>query len=289
MSLELKIEIKPNATGEYLDFKDITGTTSTYAYGMDGNISYSDVTYARIKTATYFTLSNLATLTSGSFTQYKEYMNDGTSSVVVDNKTIEVGEFFVPQLAGIAVPANSTWMETGYYVYPFNYLPTASQVALNISPAQVNETSDIIEDAIRGCQYEVYYPQQTLPITSVYGNTYAVSGTGTVSYGGSIYRVGETFMANDISSITVASGSPRINTLYAVTYQYFATTWNVENALYQVIFNMLEKISTSEQNKIVFTKSQLEAIKAVSMTNNVSLSQANDLLYYITDQVTMLE
>lgn len=289
MSLELKIELKPTSTGEYLAFKDITGTTSPYAYTQDGNIDYTDVTATRFKFGTYNTLSNVETLTSGSFTQYKEYINAGDASKTVDSKVISVGETFVPQITGISVPANSTWKTTGYYVYPLNYLPTSSQVALDITSTQLDETGDTIADNIRLVEYEVYYPQSTPSITSTSGTTYIVSGTGVVSYGGSAYRSGEVFTAYDVSAINVDSGSPKVNALYASVSQYFATTWNIENRLYQVIFDMLEKISVSEQNKIVFVKSQLEAIQAICLTNNVSISQAYDLLLYITDQVTFLE
>lgn len=287
--LELKIEIKPTSTGENLAFKDITGTSSTYAYTQDGNIAYSSVTATRLKFATYNTLSAIETLTSGTFTQYKEYINAGDASQTVDGKVISVGETFVPQTTSISVPASSTWETTGYYVYPFNYLPTSSQVALNITPAGVDETGTTIEDNIRLVEYEVYYPESTPSLTSVSGTTYIVSGTGTVSYGGSVYRVNEVFTAYNASSIAVVSGSPKVNALYAATSQYVATTWNVENRLYQVIFDMLERISVSEQNKIVFVKSQLEAIQAICNTNNVSVSQAYDLLLYIIDQVTFLE
>ena len=289
MSLELKIELKPTSTGEYLAFKDITGTTGTYAYTQDSNISYSQVTATRFKFGTYETLSNIETLTSGSFTQYKEYINAGSASKTVDSKVISVGETFVPQITGISVPANSTWETTGYYVYPLNYFPTSSQVALDITSTQLGETGDTIVDNIRLVEYEVYYPQSTPSITSTSGTTYIVSGAGTVGYGGSVYRVGEVFTAYNASSITAASGSPKVNALYATVSQYFATTWSVENRLYQVIFDMLERISISEQNKIVFVKSQLEAIQAICLTNNVSISQAYDLLLYITDQVTFLE
>lgn len=289
MSLELKIELKPTSTGEYLAFKDITGTTGTYAYTQDGNIDYTDVTATRFKFGTYNTLSNVETITSGAFTQYKEYMNTGSASANVDDKVISVGERFVPQITGISVPANSTWKTTGYYVYPFNYLPTSSQVALDIASSQLGETGDTIVDNIRLAEYEVYYPQETPYLPAVAGTTYLVSGVGLVGYGGSTYRVGEIFTAYDSSDITAVSDSPNVNALYASTSQYFATTWSVENRLYQVIFDMLEKISVSEQNKIVFVKSQLEAIQAICLTNNVSISQAYDLLLYITDQVTFLE
>lgn len=287
--LELKIEIKPTSTGDSLAFKDITGTTNTYAYGQDGNIDYSEVFATRIKLATYNTLSSVETLTSGTFAQYKEYMNTGDSSQTVDGKVISAGGVFVPQITSIPVPVDSTWKETGYYVYPFGYIPTSSQVALNITPSEIGETGDTVEDNIRLVEYEVFSAKDTPPFTSTNGTSYIVTGTGTVSYGGSVYRVNEVFTAYNASSIATVSGSPVVVALYATTSQYFATTWNVENRLYQVIFNMLEKISQSEQNKIVFIKSQLEAIQAICNTNNVSVSQAYDLLLYITDQVTFLE
>ena len=287
--LELKIEIKPTSTGDSLAFKDITGTTNTYAYGQDGNIDYSEVFATRIKLATYNTLSSVETLTSGTFTQYKEYMNTGDSSQTVDGKVISAGEVFVPQITSIPVPVDSTWKETGYYVYPFGYIPTSSQVALNITPSEIGETGDTVEDNIRLVEYEVFSAKDTPPFTSTIGTTYIVSGTGMVSYDGSVYRVNEVFTAYNEKLIVAESESPTVVTLYTATSQYFATTWNVENRLYQVIFNMLEKISQSEQNKIVFIKSQLEAIQAIYNTNNVSVSQAYDLLLYITDQVTFLE
>lgn len=286
MSLELKVNIVPTAYG--LAFTDTTGTTSSTAYSQGGNIAYSSVTCVRIKFASYSTLTNVATLTSGTFTQYKEYINVG-AAVTIDGKTMAAGVYFVPQTTGIAV--SGTWEETGYYVYPHVWLPSSAQTPLDITVAEINETGTTVEDTIRLAEYEVYYPQQTPTQAAVSGTTYIVSGTGTVAYNSDTYRVGEVFTAVDTHNITTASGSPKINKLYASVSQYFSTTYNVTQNLYEIVlstFGKDTKFNGDLPSDIILMRTQLEAVDNACQTNNVDITQAYDIIQYLSDKATLI-
>jgi hypothetical protein len=286
MALELKTQILPTALGASLAFKDITGATSSTAYSQGGNIGYANVTAIRLKTSTYLSMLNPSTVSSGSsFTQYKEYQLTGTACTV-NNKSFSTGAYFVPQSAGIAVV--STWVETGFYVYPHIWLPTATEVALDVSIAELNEEGTTVLDAIRELQYEVYYSQQTPTIAAISGITYLVSGTGAVLYASNRYNVGEVFTAYNTANITVYSGSPKVNTLYAATNQYFASLYNVNQNLYEVIVNAFSSTSISQED-ILEIRLMLEAINNMASTNNISLIKAQDLLTFAQDKVFFLQ
>ncbi len=140
MALELKTDIKPTALGASLAFKDITGTTSSTGYSQGGNIGYASVTAIRLKTSTYLSMLSPATLNSGAFTQYKEYQLVGAACTVND-KSFSTGAYFVPQTTGVAVV--SEWKETGFYVFPHSWLPTAeklSQITAGVKPVGLEET-----------------------------------------------------------------------------------------------------------------------------------------------------
>ena len=285
MALELKTDIKPTALGASLAFKDITGATSSTGYSQGGNIGYANVTAIRLKTSTYLSMLNPATLNSGSFTQYKEYQLIG-AACTVNNKSFSAGAYFVPQVAGVAVV--SEWKETGFYVFPHSWLPTAAEVALDISIAELGETGTTVQDAIRELQYEVYFTQQTPTIAAINGTTYLVSGTGSVLYAGSTYLVGEVFTAFNTTNITIASGSPKVNRLYAATDQYFASLYNINQNLYEVIVNAFSSKYIS-QEEILDVRLMLEAIENMASTNNISLIKAQDLLTYAQDKVFFLQ
>ena len=286
-SLNLTISITPVSETE-VAFRDTTGTTSSTAYGQNGNIAYSSVTSTRIKFASYTTLYNKQTLTSGTFTQYKEYINTGTTQVI-DSKTFVAGDVFVPQVANIAV--TGTWQETGYYVYPFGFLPSSYQLPQSVTGTDMGLSSTTINDNIWICQYEVYYPQQTPTVAAVSGSTYIVSGSGTVAYKGNVYRSGEVFIASDTTNITVASGTPKVNVLYADTSQYFVTSWFITQSLYEIVlatFGKPAKINGDLPNSIVLLRTELEAVNNACYTNNVSLTQAYDIIQYLSDQTTII-
>lgn len=291
MALELKISAEVNADGTILNLTDITGNQISTAYNQGGNINYSSVTNVRIKTATYASLQNPATLSSGSFTQYVEYICSA-GPCTINGKTFNAGDVFVPQSANISV--SGTWVETGYYVYPFlaTWLPTASEVPLDITISELNETGDTVADTVRVVDYEIYYNNQTPTIAAVNGATYLVSGTGAVAYGGNVYYVGEVFTASDTTNITVSAGSPRVNTLYATTTLYFTTTYNIETSMYSITLSTFGKpnyTSTAIPNSIIYYSTLISALNNACYTNNVDITQAYDVILYISTSILNLQ
>lgn len=282
--LDPKVDLEVSVSGETLYFRDITGTTSSTAYSQSGNIAYSDITSVRIKNASYETLTDIQTLISGEFTQYVEYINVGID-VTIDNKTFTAGEYFVPQVSGIAV--SGTWQTTGFYVYPFSWTPSIDETPLEISTAQLNESASTkVEDNVRLLEYEVYYPQSTPTVAAVDGNTYLVTGTGTIIYNGNTYRSREVFTANDTSNIT-RTGSAVVNVLYASVSQYYTTLYNVYQGLYASVVTQFGKKWT-DINQLVMIRTQLEALNNMSATNNVSITKSKEMLDFLTDEVAQL-
>jgi hypothetical protein len=284
MPLILKTLLKPSSDGTGAIFNDITGQTDSTAYGQNINIPVSDVTGVRIKIATYTSLSNVAMLKPGEkFTQYKEYQKTNGEASVIDDKTLYVGNTFVPRLEDLVVPSGDTWIETGYYVYPYveSWLPTAAQVQNNISLSELNQSGSAVYDDIYVYTYEVYYNSLYTDISAQIGSRYLCLGDG-VEYNGSIYSYGDSFVATDTNTIT---GFPGFCQMYASCDAYAVLSFNTKSSLYQLV---VEKAGSSclkcwtELNNI---KTQLDAISFMSETGNVALGPASKTLEWVNDAI----
>lgn len=289
MSIKLKTLLKPSTSGTGAIFNDVTGQADSTAYGQSGNIPVTDVAAVRIKIATYTTLNGLATLEHGEkFTRYKEYSKTDGEMSTIDGKKLYVGNVFVPRVADLVVPTGDTWVETGYYVYPYlsSWLPTATQVQNDISLSKLNQTGTAIYDDIYAYTYEIYETNAvtTGNISSVSGARYLVTA-GTVTYDGSTFSPGDSFVAYTTADpIAVTAG--HCYKMYASCDSYAVLSFNTKSSLYQLV---VEKAGTScfkcwsEINNI---KTQLDAITFMSETGNVALGPASKTLEWVNDAIT---
>jgi hypothetical protein len=289
MSQILKTMLVPEPDGSGAIFNDITGNTGNGSYSQSGSLNYSDVAAIGLRIATYTTLSGLATLKAGEkFTRYKEYVKTLGGTSTIDSKTLVTGTFFVPRLENIVVPTGDEWQETGYYVYPYlsTWLPTSSQTQNNISLDKLNQLGDNIYDDIYAYTYEIYQTNSTTTgtISSVSGAKYLVT-SGTVTYNGSTYYPGDTFIPSfDGYSIVVTAG--HCYQMYASTDAYSVLDYNTRQNLYQLI---MEKSGTNcitcwtQLSKLV---TQLEAIGFMAFTGDVALGPASETLIWVNDGIT---
>jgi hypothetical protein len=234
--------------------------------------------------ATFTSLSGLAMLKAGEkFTQYKEYQKTGGKVSSVDDKSFYVGNSFVPRIKDLTVPVGDTWVETGYYVYPYidTWVPTEAQVQNNISLSKLNQSGSAVYDDIYTYTYEIYFDIQSGALTPVIGARYLCS-LGSLTYNGSTYYPGDTFVAIDNNQI---SPDGLFCKMYASTDAYAVLSFNTKSSLYQLV---VEKAGSSclkcwtELNNI---KTQLDAISFMSETGNVALGPASKTLEWVNDAI----
>jgi len=284
MSLILKTLFKPSSDGTGAIFNDITGSTDSTAYGQNGNIVVSDVAAIRLKIATFTSLSGLAMLKAGEkFTQYKEYQKTGGQSSVVDGKTLYVGNSFVPRSKNLVVPTGDIWVETGYYVYPYidTWVPNEYQVQNNISLSKLNQSGSAVYDDIYTYTYEIYFDIQSAVITPVIGARYLCS-TGSLTYNGSTYYPGDTFVAIDNNQI---SSDGLFCKMYASTDAYAILSFNTKSSLYQLVVEKAGSSCLKCWTEINNIKTQLDAISFMSETGNVALGPASKTLEWVNDSI----
>jgi len=286
MSLILKTLLKPSSDGTGAIFNDITGQTDSTAYGQNGNIFVSDVAAIRLKMATFTSLSGLAMLKAGEkFTQYKEYQKTGGQSSVVDGKTLYVGNSFVPRSKNLVVPTGDIWVETGYYVYPYIgtdvWVPNEAQVQNSISLSKLNQSGSAVYDDIYTYTYEIYFDIQSGSFTPVIGARYLCL-TSSLTYNGSTYYPGDTFVAIDNNQI---SASGYFCKMYASTDAYAVLSFNTKSSLYQLVVEKAGSSCLKCWTDINNIKTQLDAISFMSETGNVALGPASKTLEWVNDAI----
>jgi len=290
MALLLKDTFKIDTPdGSQISFSDITGEYSTPNKGGYGspNTEYSDVQATRIKIG-YKTSIEGATNPVDFFTQYKEYLCVSAPSTTIDGKTFSVGNFFVPQITGIVVDTPTDWIETGYFVYPFGYLPSVLNPVQYIGLSVIGQSNATVADDIYLIDYEVYVNPDVVGGAAVIGETYFVKGSSsdTITYedGNSIvqtYRGGEIFTATSVENINPDSGSPEVYKLSASLSSVAILTYNLES----FILNLYETCDCNELFKIV---ARLNALKQAAFTGNVSMTDSYNVLIDLTNRASQL-
>ena len=88
------------------------------------------------------------------------------------------------------------------------------------------------------------------------------------------------------------TGTAVVKVLYATVTQYYTTLYNVYQELYNVTvssFNKKCQCGYDMNTKIVLIRTQLEALNNMSATNNVSLTISNEMLEFLTGEVTQMK
>ena len=285
MSLILTDNFIAGALGTTALFKDTTGTTAANGYGKSGNITYSDVDAIRLKVATLSSIENVETLSAGdAFTLYTEYLcTAGTGTI--DGKALSPGEYFVPNTTYLSVGFGMEFETTGNYIYPYlaTWLPTATEVPLTISLANLGQSGNTtMEDSLYTLNYEVYIDKFSSSQVSVSGYQYIVM-SGSCAYDGSTYKAGEIFTAIDTTSIAIVTGEVAI--LSATITTYFVVTYN----MIKDIFEILPIADYEVSQEIYQIRVQLEALSFSAATGNVSFTYTQGLLNTLQGKVTYLQ
>jgi len=268
-------------------FSDLTGITAPYSYGKNGVIAYSAVTFFRLKIATITTIDNPTALVAGdAFVLNTEYLCTSGTAIVVDSKTMSAGDYFVPRITGLTVPANSTFVATGNYIYiPTSFNATTNllyQVATTLSLAEINQAlNTYVEDNLYILEYEIYYSSASTTTNAVDGQSYIVN-SGTATFNGSVYRQGEVFTANSTGNITTTGVFSK---LYARKTTYFTLVWN----MLQLLFSIMESSQDeSIQAQLYGIRAELEALQFSCATGNVSFLYARKLLDRLSSRLTYI-
>lgn len=286
--LILKTQQELESDGLSVSFWDRTGTTASNSYGQGGNITYADVDAVRIKIADQTTLADITTIEqTESFVQFTEYIKTAGSSSTVDGKTMVIGSIFVPQLTTFTVPSGDTWETTGYYVPQIisSWLPTATEVALNLDINELGQSGSLVEDNIYAFDYSVFIGVFSGTQAAVDGNTYLVM-TSTATYGGNTYRFGETFVATSTANI-VAAGN--VGIMEATSTQYAVLAFALELAINASVAAKGSSFNQNYYDQVYGVKSQLNATQNASASLNVSFPEAYDILLMLTDKMVYLD
>lgn len=286
--LELIQSAYANANGTGMMFNDITGTTSQTAYSKNGNITYADVDAVRIKIALFENMIGASPIYYGStFKQFVEYIKTGGATSTINGKALSSGDYFVPQVANIAVPVGDTWLPTGYYVPQIlvGWVPTAAQVPLSLSLTQINQPNNtLISDGVYTIVYEVYKDYFTGTQAAVSGVQYMVL-SGTTTYAGSSYYPGQVFIGVATTNI-VSSGNTVV--MDATSTGFHVLTYNLMSAILLLLQKEGVANNVVVQDQIYDIRVQLEALFYSASINNLSYTYATDLIQNLTDAVTLL-
>jgi hypothetical protein len=298
MAIELKQNIEINNPDlNVLEFYDVTGAYSTVNTGGFGspNITYANVTRARIKVALYPAQDNPQTLSSGeSFVQNVEYIKTLGDSSTIDNKVFTIGDYFVPHTSGLTVPTDDEWETTGYIVIdilPATWLPNSSNNPLYVSLSNLQQVADTIQDGIYTVEYEAYQSVSALPQSAVNENTYIVIGTGTVSYNSNTYRSGEVFTAVNANTITVASGSASVGKLNASNTRDYILVPNIESVLSEMVVLATQSslnVDEDTQKEAMWMRMIVDATKYQYWSGAINFTYAQTIIEQIGQTATRL-
>lgn len=275
--------------GNTMVFTDTTPAYSANTTGGYGtpNIARSSITQTRLKIGNYPAIQFQTILSEGeTLTQYRQYIKTAGSSHVYDNKTITLGNYFIPPISGLTVIAGDEFTDTGVYVpyiTPATFLPTTNTTQLVLSITQVGLSSilTIVPDLVFDLQYEVYGAIVAAPFVSIEGMMYIVKGaSGTASLNSNVYRPGEVFIGDGTHSVTV-SGAATVASLACMTEKTIVTTYNLETSAYELNITRLVqrcKCNCNSQLEIANIYDIIIALQYQTYTNAVSFQQATDLI-----------
>lgn len=288
-----------NSDGNMMSFTDITPAYSVNTpegYGAP-NIARSAITQTRILFLNYPASIAETTLAAGeTLVQYRQYLKTAGSSQVYDNKTVVVGNFFIPPITGLTVATGDEFLDTGVYVpyiAPASFLPTTNTTSIIFTIPEVGLSSDydVVPDIVFDLQYEVYGATVAAPFTSVEGMRYIVKGaSGTALYTGNTYRIGECFVGDGSSQVTV-SGAATIAALQCMSEKTIVTTYNIEDSAYELNITALEKrcgCSCDPQLAISSIYNIIKALQYQTYTNAVSFEKATGLIRLAESKINNL-
>lgn len=287
-----------NTIGSQTVFVDVTpavGINTPDGYGSP-NPARSDISQIRLLISNYpDIIAELVLKASDTLVQYRMYEKIKGTPQVYDNKTISVSNIFIPPISGLVVLAGDEFQDLGTYVKyipPGTFLPTTNttQLILSIADMGLNSSNVTVPDVVFNNQYEDYGTILSVPFTTIDGLQYIVVGTsGTATFNGNIYRIGEMFYG-DGTVFTTITGAAHIAPLVSSSEKTHVTTYNLEATAYQLnIVALTKQCAKNCPCSINEVYNLIEALKWQNYTNAVSFSKATDLIQKAQTTIQTLE
>lgn len=272
-----------NTNGENLFFSDIS-TDEVFA----------DTEQIRLLNGVWSQQQNPETLVAGDeLIQWKQYRKTGgITPTVYDDKTIAIGDTFIPFIAGLEVLAGDTFETTGFYsayIAPADYLPTSSFNILPLSSSYFGYTDSIYPSDVYSQQYEVYGVTSPDPLTDVVEDTqYIVYGTtGTAVADGNTYRIGEVFIAQADGSVTF-TGDATLKILVASVYNNYTFIWPLEYRYLQLVL-ATDFAGYPNSTSIEIINILMQALIYANYQQWVSMSWSVTTIDWIEEQLNILK
>ena len=282
-----------NTLVEVIDVTPPYSTNNTGGYGTP-NIARNQVRIVRLEIGNYNDISAQKTVESGgTLTLYRKYLKTKGTAQVYDNKTIVSGDIFIPLVSGLTVALEDEFIDLGYYVPYINpsvFLPTNNTTQLFLDTEELGlvdyaEIPDYIWDVV----YEVYGQSIATPFTAEEGVQYIVHGSGTATFNGNTYRVGEVFVGDGSSSVTATAN---VSALECATEKVYVTTFNLRAQLYELQIKSLgisgDCGGCNVQEEITKVYTLLDTIDYQVFTNAVSFEACKNLLTEASTRLTTL-
>jgi len=285
--LNLSFNIAQNlADGTTFDFVDTTNN-----YGVGGNPAYSDILATRLYFGVYSAQIDPKILNyNASMDEYREYQKTSTTVSSYDSKSILVNELFIPYVSGLTVLYNDQFVTTGRYCKPHSFLPTINKIPLTLTTTDLGITPSVFPDGVYYLSYEVYVTSGISTGGNVAANTqYMVSGSGTVTYNGNVYRTGEVFIAADNNAVTYTSSAVLV-TLSAITFKYFTLSYNIESQLSVMILTLVQDCTCNDEiwYQISNMRNDLDAVKMADTMNKTDAELSNQIINNIQTTITTI-
>lgn len=275
--------------GKTLFFSDISAN-----YGVGGNINYSDVKCIRLMCSTYLGTQFPTSIASpDEFEQWVQYIKTDINTQVYDNKSVGLADLFLPFIAGISVQYPGTFDTTGVvskYISPAQYLPASNHNILNLDTSYWGIPEEIFPNLVYGLQYEIYQDTTPNPLTTVTDQKqYIVYGTtGTATWNGNTYRIGEVFIASNNGAVTF-TGDATIKILSASKNKYYVFIWGLEKRLWELFLANNCGCDAQFAANIDMINLEMQGLDWTNLNNWVSATKATDTINWINDRLTILE
>lgn len=281
----MALNLKYNIVQDMGDGKSIYFTDVTPNYGIGGNINYGNVLAVRLYFGVYANEIAPTSLTANAeLDQWREYKMTSLAGGVYDNKSIQMGQRYIPFVSGLTVLSNDTFDTTGRYseyISPATYLPTSAINVLTRTTSDLGITQqNVFPDGVYYLTYEIYTVTSPNPIVNLVANTqYMVYGAGTCIYDGNTYRTGEVFIAANTNAVSFTGGAALV-VLNSIVFQYFSLTFNIETGLATLILEMTKSCKRNDPLwfQVMVMKSKLDSVKVADIMNKTDAELAQQII-----------
>lgn len=218
--------------------------------------------------------------------QYRQYKSLTLEGFTYDGKLIPINGLLVPQITSLTVQENNVMQDSGIYVKPTTYLPTADYTIkyFDHTDLGIELIAGKIPDMVYSLTYETYIAAASG--TNVEANKQYMVYSGTVSYNGNSYRTNEVFIADDNGAY---SGGVLVE-LAGIRFSYFQFTYNIQRRLAELQF-WIHKNGIQDPDlmyRITVMYAKLKSVQFSSLQNFTSASTAQEIINDISSELNVI-